>query len=181
MRWGGESLSFGDNIVGRDILMKKYNKIINLGVVVVLNKWLPPPVSLVFVVCVVFGRIRCTTLFSCYCLRTTLSFSSLLLFVIAIILRTTLSFVIATPSLLLFVVFSSYSIRRICCSCIRRIRRTILCSCYYLHTTPSFSNCYYSHHRVRTPPGKVLRALIGPLEPVGIITLTDGDTVLIMK
>ena len=33
---GGESLSFGDNIVGRDILMKKYNKIINLGVVVVL-------------------------------------------------------------------------------------------------------------------------------------------------
>jgi hypothetical protein len=58
-----------------------------------------------FVVCVVFGHIRCTTLFSCYCLRTTLSFSSLLLFVIAIILRTTLSFVIATPSLLLFVVF----------------------------------------------------------------------------
>ena len=33
---GGESPSFGDNIVGRDILMKKYNKIINLGVVVVL-------------------------------------------------------------------------------------------------------------------------------------------------
>ena len=61
--------------------------------------------SLVFVVCVVFGCIRCTTLFSCYCLCTTLSFSSLLLFVIAIILRTTLSFVIATPSLLLFVVF----------------------------------------------------------------------------
>ena len=36
-RWGGEeSLSFGDNIVGQDILVKKYNKIINLGVVVVL-------------------------------------------------------------------------------------------------------------------------------------------------
>ena len=34
--WGGESLLFGDNIVGQDILMKKYNKNINLGVVLVL-------------------------------------------------------------------------------------------------------------------------------------------------
>ena len=36
-RFGGEvKVRFGDDIVGRDILMKKYNKIINLGVVVVL-------------------------------------------------------------------------------------------------------------------------------------------------
>jgi len=111
-----------------------------------------------------------------------------LLFVIAIILRTTLLFVIATSSFVMrcnincihrrlvfvVIVFVVILIVFIVVGIRHRIRHCIrhgICHNTHLFVIAIIicTTLFYSHHPLLHcyRPGKVLRALIGPLEPVG--------------